>query len=652
MKKLLLLIALSVSVYGKAQSSCIGTVFASGPNALSTGGSITTYVQNCLTYNADLNTVLWTHRASPYWNFAGYTSGCIQTTWLNVTTNVWDSMIIYTDSANNHHARYPGGTIFNPAGNTGISNAYMVGTGPVTDGTNWTGAWYSSRQPNGNYHAVTSVLIDSGYCQAGFAPFGNMAAPNNSGGPHEDIQQVGNMVLVAGDLGDNTYAASDNIPVKGGVVGKATYTGSGFTWSADSIIPGFYVGTLGYLNMNNTRIAFSPNGQIGYVVFIGRLATNFGNNADSTLSPIVYKSTNGGASWSAQPILPGFDWTTGHPEMLKNVGYITNQKKPNQFMPFAQHGIDVTVDSLGTLHLVSVVTAPMPTINSTIDSIAAYMPSYHWDYQSHHPIIWDMMTDGTTWNTILIDSLKTSEMSGSTTDTTSSGNPWATTTALGYGARIQVSRSTTGGKLFYSWTDSDSSITHTLYNSIPDIYMKSYDISNQIVTPTSNVTSGNGRCYFHYLSDVSYYDNNIGGWVCPLVYTTALNTTPPFFVSDTVHYNYLNCANFYTSQYNTPASVYRTQGPQGISSYANNTQVIKVYPNPSNGIIYLQALSKNQTSLDVQLTDIVGKEIKHETLYLVDGKTSLDIRNLNSGVYFITAKTAGGTDTQKIILQH
>jgi hypothetical protein len=642
MKKFLLLTALSISVYGKAQT-CAGVIFTSGPNALGTGGGYNTYQQNCLSYNADLNTVLWTHRASPYWNFPHYTSGCIQSTWLNVSTNHWDSMIIYRDSTTNH-ARYPGGTIFNPTGNTNIANALMVGTGPTNNGTNWSGAWYSSRQPTGSYHTVTSAQNDNAVCLSGQAPFGNMGSSNGDGGPNADIQQVGNTIFVGGSLVNYSYTQTDAIPFKGGLIGKATYSGGNLTWSADSIIPNFYAGTLGYLNHGTARIAFSPNGQIGYVVFIGRLATNYGNaSADSALTPIVYKSTNGGATWSSTSILPGFNWVQGHPEMLKNVGYLYPYPTTN-FMPYAQHGIDVTVDSIGTLHLVTTVSNANHFVTGNIDSLASYSTSqYNWDYKKHHPIIWDMMTDGTTWNTILVDSIKTSFMSDGViySDTSLSSNPWAGVTLLPYGARIQVSRSVTGGKIFYSWADSDSSQTHTLYNTNPDIYMKSYDISNQLVTPTSNVTTGLGQCYFHYLSDISYYDTNIGGYVCPLVYTTDIHTTPPFNSGDTVHYNYLNCAKFYTTQYNTAASVYRTQSPSGIANYTNNTQ-LKIYPNPANNKITIDATDV----VDIKLFDVLGKQI------FATKTTEVDVSNFNDGVYFIQVQTKQNTTTQKIMVQH
>jgi len=95
-------------------AGCVGDFFTTSPNAFGVGGAYTTFKQNCLYYNNDLNTVLWTHRASRYWNFSGYTTGAIQATWLNLGSNQWDSMIIYRDSSGYASARYPGDAYTTP----------------------------------------------------------------------------------------------------------------------------------------------------------------------------------------------------------------------------------------------------------------------------------------------------------------------------------------------------------------------------------------------------------------------------------------------------------------------------------------------------------------------------------------------------------
>src|ERR1700758_5182539 len=43
------------------------TNYSSGPNAFGVGGGVTTYKQNCLSFNKDLNCYVFTHRRSSQW---------------------------------------------------------------------------------------------------------------------------------------------------------------------------------------------------------------------------------------------------------------------------------------------------------------------------------------------------------------------------------------------------------------------------------------------------------------------------------------------------------------------------------------------------------------------------------------------------------
>src|ERR1700758_18014 len=169
-----------------------GTDYSSGPNAFGVGGGITTYKQNCLSFNKDLNCMVFTHRRSATWavsNAMG--SGAIQSTWINVTTGVKDSAILYYEASATQPGRFPTGTFYNPAGNTNISNAYVVGSGPVLigNGTTFNGVFYSTRKLTGTTSDQTMPGTDLKYA----------ASPNNILGSsvfiNTDMQQVGTKVL-------------------------------------------------------------------------------------------------------------------------------------------------------------------------------------------------------------------------------------------------------------------------------------------------------------------------------------------------------------------------------------------------------------------------------------------------------------------------
>ncbi len=655
MKKALFLLTIIASISLFGQGTCNPVVFTYSSNAFGVGGGISTYKQNCLSYNADLNAVIWTHRASPLWGFSGYTSGAVQCTWLNVATGIWDSTILYRDSANLHKARYPGGIFFNPVGNTNISNAFVVGTGPSVSSA-WDGTWYSSRQITGNYHLVHSTLDNNMFCLSGSAPFGNINLSNGSGFLNNDIQQVGNTIFVGSGLSDATYTSTGiTNDIHGGVVGKAT----NLSWSADSIIPGFYVSSAGgYANdAQGVRLAFSPNGQIGYAVFVGRLATSFGNNADSTLSPIVYKTTNGGTTWSSSPVLPGFDWPLGHPELMKNVGKLRGYQARHSKL-FLKHGIDLTVDSLGTLHLVGTMTDPFIGTGPTwsVDSLT-YGYTYQWDYRNNHPVIWDLMTNGANWDVLMVDSIMTGEVGPDpSVDTTAVASPWDIGgTGLAYGARIQVGRSSTGGKIFYSWADSDTNVTHELRNIAPDIHMKSYDISNQMVTPSVNMTQGLQKCFFHYISQEAYYDNSQNGWICPIVYATGHDSIqPPYNGNGTVDYNYFNCALFTNTQYTDSASLYRTQNGVGLNTITGLPySVIQNFPNPFSQLTNIKVTLKRSEEIGLKVYDVLGSQVYSTLKKGVAGTNDLvfDGSSLRAGVYYYTLTVKGESFTGKMILQ-
>lgn len=82
----------------------------------------------------------------------------------------------------------------------------------------------------------------------------------------------------------------------------------------------------------------------------------------------------------------------------------------------------------------------------------------------------------------------------------------------------------------------------------------------------------------------------------------------------------------------------------GVSTNIHSNQV-RLYPNPSKGIIYV----KNETSSQVEIIDINGRIIRK--LDRVEGGASIDLSDVPSGVYLAKIVSANGTITnQKIIL--
>jgi hypothetical protein len=640
--------------------ACSFGKFTSCVNAFAVGGGVTTYVQNKLHYNKDLNTVCWTSRMSADWPVAGTGltntglgagtyGGAIQATWLDVTNNTWDSMIIYRDSAFNMRARYPSGIIFNPAGNTNISGAYMVGTGPWTSGSGWGGIWYSARQPSGNFHSVTNAQEHNSVTTANGAPFGNVGnSATNIGFLNMDMTQVGQSVMVSGALFDPAQAGE----VVGTVLGKANYSGGNFTWTRDSIVVPFYSGALGLINdSRGARIAFDATGQIGYAVFIGRLQTNFNNSADSTMMPIVYKTTDGGANWTR--VLDGYDWRTCHPELSKNVGML--RATPSiHVTPYLYHGIDLTVDANGVLHFVTSLCDPYLD-GTSVDSLG-YTYLYNWDYTTYHPIIWDLMTDGNDWQTVMVDSILSSYVgSDPNTDSTANFSAWlnATPPFLNYGAHLTVSRASDGSKVFYGWGDTDPNVTGSPYNNAPDMMIKGFDVSSQNMTMLTNASNGAQNCFFSYVADQSYFDNSQSAWVVPFVYTVGRTMQGAAFKgTEPVDYYYSNCGAFTNASFNVPATV-NSGCFVGIAQHANTLAGVHNYPNPFNHSTRIVVTLSSPKTIDLKVVNALGNLVYSTKKSGVTGDNTItfEASSLSAGVYYYTVSTGVEQVTKKMVIQ-
>jgi len=85
-------------------------------------------------------------------------------------------------------------------------------------------------------------------------------------------------------------------------------------------------------------------------------------------------------------------------------------------------------------------------------------------------------------------------------------------------------------------------------------------------------------------------------------------------------------------------------GTYGINKFTQKNQPA-IYPNPAGSKIVIEA---NYTA-DVKLFDITGKQLLQQT---VTGTTTIDVSQLENGVYFIQLKSGEGVSTQKLIVQH
>lgn len=70
---------------------------------------------------------------------------------------------------------------------------------------------------------------------------------------------------------------------------------------------------------------------------------------------------------------------------------------------------------------------------------------------------------------------------------------------------------------------------------------------------------------------------------------------------------------------------------------ANNVDGFRMYPNPSNGVLYVESVNGIAA---LQVMDMMGQEVKSVYLNKPQEKLSIDLSELPNGTYFVKAKTA------------
>src|ERR1700741_1489838 len=255
-----------------------------------------------LQYNEAINTVGMVLRKQTGWT--GVTNGNSGTICYSYSTNnglSWDSTVVAASGTKFH--RYPGGTMYNPSGNTNPANAYAMVSGPWHPGANWQGSYFGQKQlsfPGNNSNGVVTYVDD-----LALAP--GQAKQDFT---RNDYQVTSDGVAhVAGDITNDPNGTTNAAYGWRGIrLNYGTHAGGGvFNWTHDSLRPNFKVDGAGDTQGSTSyNMAWSEDGQTGYVVFFGvDINAAPGTSANSFL-PYVYKTTDAGATWNRHA--PLFDF--------------------------------------------------------------------------------------------------------------------------------------------------------------------------------------------------------------------------------------------------------------------------------------------------------------------------------------------------------
>jgi hypothetical protein len=80
---------------------------------------------------------------------------------------------------------------------------------------------------------------------------------------------------------------------------------------------------------------------------------------------------------------------------------------------------------------------------------------------------------------------------------------------------------------------------------------------------------------------------------------------------------------------------------------------LNISPNPATDFLMIRAYNSKDQQIQLLLNDMTGKNLMKETFQAQKGniEKSLDVSNLNAGMYFFTLETSEGKVTQKIIIK-
>lgn len=591
---------------GAANRAVTKTPFTASNNAY---GLIVTE-SNCLTANQQLNAVMFTHRLNNDVSNPNENNGFIRTTFSTDFGATWDSITVTNNLIN--LCRYPSGAIFNPSGNTDINNAFATVAGSLTPGAGWEGNYFASTKfDSTNINASYVLNGDAGVTKQGFARIGYTAT---------DIKTI----VTGGLYADDNGTTAETQLYRGATLNYATPgTANDFVWTIDSIKPNFLIASGGAgESYTITQTAWNKAGDIGYVIFNGVEATATGSAAG--YAPIVYKTTDAGTTWN---VLPLFDFST-LPAISATLSNTTNAEAPKAW--FSQgKGFDAAVDENGELHIFCNVASGY---SNHPDSLGyTYSPALTSQVKTFY--MFDTYTTGSTWGSTLVDSLNTDDALDFSPFTDEAGAQFQ------IDARMQMSRSDDGSKLFFFWLDSTPDLNEQVENGKPNIFGKGYDVTNQKWTYTKKFTDDDQN-YFMYISNIALQSGTnykIAGTVSlPAAWPNDGNLINPM-----THY-FVSGLEFDQADF---------VGVKSISK-SNGFEVTTNVPNPFDAQTSFNVSLTESSNVTVDIVNMLGAKVasfNKGNFAAGTHRVVIDGTDLTSGLYFYTVNAGGQSVTRKMI---
>ncbi len=378
------------------------------------------------------------------------------------------------------------------------------------------------------------------------------------------------------------------------------------------------------------KVAFSADGQIGYICTLANDGQATQQSGYSNWYPVYWKSTDAGQSWDG----PFFIQLDG-PDGIGGIVYhhLTDQLIADLFEPpvptreeisySTAFDHDIAVDNNGNLHI-GVIIGPTGSDPQSIITANGYLAAV------------DLFTTdgGTSW--YVEEMGRPATFRGTFGDLTEDN-------------RIRITSTPSGDKMFISWLDTD--IEDATDNDKPNLwcrgfesstYMKTQDASgNDAPTNVTLFSAGMWQAYFGQASKYCFVNGDT--YTIPFVYE-GMDPTDPV---QPVTFQYIQDFAFSDADFTV-------QGVNDLAETNNIGSVSQNFPNPFNKESYVTVNLTKGTNLSLEVYTLTGQRVVAKDYgYTTNGTHTLTINaaNLSSGIYFYTVTAGENKVTKKMLVE-
>ncbi len=583
-----------------------------------------------LDYNAQLNSLAFIHHMGGYLDPGGNANDF----GYDLSTDggqTWTTMIEvfqetdFVGKSREIHTQWPQGGIFNPAGNTNPNGAYVAYQSTVFDFAGSGSFSYLYGRGNiGNPDDTTQ----------------NTIYPNPSAGIY--VNQAKGFTLT--DTGEMWLADINHNPDIFEWLNTLVITRCSWNTAEDDfeLTDQFLLDCPGEYAPGDLRIAFSPDGQFGYVAALTDIGT-VPISSGQSYYPVIWRSDDGGESWSEAEAVPlagengifGVQYYLNDDELAEIYGLPIPAREEIPFTTAYDFGL--TVDAWGNPHIAVIVGISAEPYSILTD----ISPSSGWMYTGAFLLSSTNLGEPGSWDGGLMG--RPTSFHGTFGDFITEDN------------RIQICRTHDGERVFVSWLDTDTTVSSE--NNAPDIWSRGVNLAEQLKTGADyqldlpvNVTFGSEAtfsAYFFTMADEAI--SNIDEYTLPMVYSTMNPNSPP----ETGSYKYIQDFSFDENDFMFPA--YITVGVPEDSFINRNTFTMSApAPNPASNAASFNIELKEKMIVSVKLLDLLGQtvmELPATEYQSGSSKISLEIDNLSPGLYFLSAQAGRETISRKLMIK-